>query len=581
MVNARESVTGIMPDKIALLSEQHQNWLAEQGLRTLQGSFYTPFDVVESLIEVSASSRFKQVTNLENAPKIIDPACGTGNFLVIAALRIVDRLVALGFDATEAMQFVVRNCVYGTDVDESALIKCAANLSDLTGGNVKPTEIRQHFLCRDALLIDGAGAAAKSQPSFFDVENEKWSDLFPSLFVSDNPGFDIVIGNPPFLSQLSTETVASSAQYAELESRYSDSISKLTNTASIFFLAALKMVKKDGIISFIQPMSFLATRDSESVRQVIANTNSLCSIWVCTEKIFDAAVQVTAISLSLGKATESVKIYSGRSFDYVEETRQFTTFEPTWSRAMTAARRFPVASLQTDGRLSDIAEITGDFRDQYYGLVNAVVENSLPTSEQMKLATVGLIDPGLFAWGETATRFAKNPFTYPVVNLDKLDPKITEWVKSRRRPKVIVATQTKVLECYVDEVGDVLPSVPLSTVNSTPEMIWHIAALLSAPPISLLACERHFGAGMSADVLKLGAKDLLELPIPQFKEPWELAASNFKLLQKAVSTIDRLSIMTQIGRLMCEAYGVANDEVLQWWLGRLPRSMQARAEISE
>lgn len=166
MVNSGESVAGIMPGNIALLSEQHQNWLAEQGLRTLQGSFYTPFDVVESLIEISASTRFKQITNLGNTPKIIDPACGTGNFLVISALRIVDRLVALGIDAAYAMQFVVRNCVYGTDVDESALIKCAINLSDLTGGTVKPLEIRQHFLCRDALLIDGAGTSTKSQPSF-------------------------------------------------------------------------------------------------------------------------------------------------------------------------------------------------------------------------------------------------------------------------------------------------------------------------------------------------------------------------------------------------------------------------------
>ena len=575
MVNAEESVTGLQTDKISELSAQHQKWLAEQGLRTLQGSFYTPFDVVESLIEVAASSRLNQITNFDDAPTVIDPACGTGNFLIIAALRIVDQLVLLGFNANDSMQFVVRNCVYGTDVDESALKQCAENLSSLTGGEVRPAEIRKHFLCRDALLIDGAGAPAKCQPSFFDAEIEKWSDLFPSVFTSSIPGFDIVIGNPPFLSQLSTETVASASQYAELESRYSDSISKLTNTASIFFLAALKMVKKDGIVSFIQPMSFLATRDSESVRQVIASADSLSSIWVCSEKVFDAAVQVTAVSLALGKPTETVKIYSGRSFDYVGDTRQFVTTEPTWSRAMTAARRFPVALLQSHGRLCDIAEITGDFRDQYYGLVDAVVENPTPAVEQMKLATVGLIDPGLFAWGETSTRFAKKPFTYPVVNLDKLEPKITEWVKSRRRPKVIVATQTKILECFVDEVGDVLPSVPLSTINSAPEMIWHIAAMLSAPPISLLACERHFGAGMSADVLKLGARDLLDLPLPQNKEPWGLAAADFKSLQKAVSIIDRRNIMTKIGRLMCEAYGVTDDEVLHWWLGRLPRSMQA------
>lgn len=578
MTNAPHSAHKSQTNKISQVSEQHQNWLAEQGLRTLQGSFYTPFDVVESLIEVAAGFRFSQITDFIDAPTVIDPACGTGNFLVIAALRIVDQLVSLGFNAKESMEFVVRNCVHGTDVDESALRQCAENLSSLTGGEVKPAEIRLNFPCRDALLIDDAGAAAKSQPSFFDVAPEKWSDLFPSVYASPNPGFDIVIGNPPFLSQLSSETVASASQYAELESLYGDSIGKLTNTASIFFLAALKMAKKDGIISFIQPMSFLATRDSESVRRIIASSPSISSIWVCSEKVFDAAVQVTAISIILGKLTETIKIYSGRSFDYVGDTKAFTATEPTWSRAMTAARRFPEAILQSQGRLCDVAEITGDFRDQYYGLADAVVENPTPTAEQMKLATVGLIDPGLFAWGQTSTKFTKKPFTFPVVNLEKLEPKITEWVKSRRRPKVIVATQTKILECFVDEVGDVLPSVPLSTINSAPEMIWHIAAMLSAPPISLLACERHFGAGMSADVLKLGARDLLDLPLPQNKEPWDSAALNFKALQNAESIIDRRNIMTQIGQLMCEAYGVKDDAVLRWWVGRLPRSMQDQSE---
>ena len=488
MTNAQDSAPRSQTNKISQVAEQHQNWLAEQGLRTLQGSFYTPFDVVESLIEVAAGSRLGQITDFIDAPTVIDPACGTGNFLIIAALRIVDQLVSLGFNTNESMEFVVRNCVYGTDVDESALRQCAENLSSLTGGEVKPAEIRLNFPCRDALLIDDAGAAAKSQPSFFDVAPEKWSDLFPSVYESSNPGFDIVIGNPPFLSQLSTETVASASQYAELESRYGDSIGKLTNTASIFFLAALKMAKKDGIISFIQPMSFLATRDSESVRRVLAGSPSISSIWVCSEKVFDAAVQVTAISITLGKPTETIKIYSGRSFDYVGDTKTFTATEPTWSRA------------------------------------------------------------------------------------------ITEWVNSRRRPKVIVATQTKILECFVDEVGDVLPSVPLSTINSAPEMIWHIAAMLSAPPISLLACERHFGAGMSADVLKLGARDLLDLPLPQNKEPWDSAALSFKALQNAESIIDRRNIMTKIGRLMCEAYGVKDDAVLRWWVGRLPRSMQDQSE---
>ena len=105
-------------------------------------------------------------------------------------------------------------------------------------------------------------------------------------------------------------------------------------------------------------------------------------------------------------------------------------------------------------------------------------------------------------------------------------------------------------------------------------MIWHIAAMISAPPISLIAAERHFGAGMSADVLKLGARDLLDLPLPLHKEPWDLAAEEFQSLQNSESNESRREIAKRIGQLMCDAYGVSNPDVLNWWLDRLPRSMR-------
>lgn len=291
-------------------------------------------------------------------------------------------------------------------------------------------------------------------------------------------------------------------------------------------------------------------------------------------KSFDAAVQVTAVTLDLSIVSQNVKIYAERSFNNVGETRQFSEDEPTWSRAITAARHFPTAVLRSTGVLGDIASITGDFRDQYYGIVEAVVENPTPTATQMKLATVGLIDPGLFSWGKTRTRFNKKPYIFPVVNLNALAPKILDWANSRRRAKVIVATQTKILECYVDHTGEVLPSVPLSTINSEPEMIWHIAAVISAPPVSLIAAERHLGAGMSADVLKLGAPDLLNLPLPEHKDQWDLAAVEFENLQALAPGVERSASMKKIGKLMCLAYGVNDDFVLHWWIERHPRSLR-------
>ena len=105
-------------------------------------------------------------------------------------------------------------------------------------------------------------------------------------------------------------------------------------------------------------------------------------------------------------------------------------------------------------------------------------------------------------------------------------------------------------------------------------MIWHIAAMISAPPISLIAAERHLGAGMSADVLKLGAPDLLNLPLPMHKDQWDLAALEFQRLQSMALGDERSTSMKKIGKLMCQAYGVNDDSVINWWIGRHPRSLR-------
>ena len=50
-------------------------------------------------------------------------------------------------------------------------------------------------------------------------------------------------------------------------------------------------------------------------------------------------------------------------------------------------------------------------------------------------------------------------------------------------PKVLVASQTKVIEAVVDEAGRAVPGTPVVSVEPTdPEVdVWHLAALLTSP----------------------------------------------------------------------------------------------------
>ncbi|HMK09978.1 MAG TPA: hypothetical protein VK461_00195, partial [Acidimicrobiales bacterium] len=132
-------------------------------------------------------------------------------------------------------------------------------------------------------------------------------------------------------------------------------------------------------------------------------------------------------------------------------------------------------------------------------------------------------------------------------------------LRARLVPKVVVATQTRVIEAAVDESGDWLPAVPVISVVAEPSMLWPIAAALCSPPLTAWAATRHLGAARSPTALKLSAREVRALPLPPPSPSWDAAAAAL-----------RAGDLLGAGRAMCDAYGV-DDQAFRWWEARLPR----------
>ncbi len=137
---------------------------------------------------------------------------------------------------------------------------------------------------------------------------------------------------------------------------------------------------------------------------------------------------------------------------------------------------------------------------------------------------------------------------------------------------MLVATQTRVIEAVVDDAGDLVPSVPLLTVTAAAARDrWLVAAALTSPALAAEALRRHVGSGRSPDALRLRAADLVELPLPAHREPWERAARELAAAHGAATAEVRRGHLREVGRLVDLAYGLGDDrDLLGWWLGRLP-----------
>jgi len=119
------------------------------------------------------------------------------------------------------------------------------------------------------------------------------------------------------------------------------------------------------------------------------------------------------------------------------------------------------------GTLADLAAATAGFRDEYYGLVAACREWDGPEDgEPNRLVTVGSIDPLDLAWGRRSCRLGGRQWQRPVVDVDALDGRVGAWVSQRLVPKVVLATQSRILEPVVDRSGRLVPVTPLIAVEA-------------------------------------------------------------------------------------------------------------------
>jgi hypothetical protein len=84
-------------------------------------------------------------------------------------------------------------------------------------------------------------------------------------------------------------------------------------------------------------------------------------------------------------------------------------------------------------------------------------------------------------------------------------------------PKILVASQTKVIEAVADPDGTWLPGVPVVSVMPTDTDgadVWIIAAALTNPVAASALVRAAGGSGLSAAAVRVSAKSLLALPWP-------------------------------------------------------------------
>lgn len=497
------------------------------GRARAAGAWYTPDDVVQTVLDAALGGRGGlrrsgqggRPARAGGSLGVVDAACGTGHFLVDAAKR------------------VGAGRVQGMDLDPMAVAIARVRMRLRFGQSA--SHWRGAIRCGDALA---AGA---------------W----------DGREFAAVVGNPPFLGQLSARTARTADERDALRLRFGGAVSRYADTACAFLLLGTELAPR-GTVALVQPLSALSAGDSVDARALCGTRLPIASVRVLREDAFGAEVRTCVVTLS---AHASGRVAAIDATGTRAELARDRFAHGAWGAALAAARQVPLpCARRTAGTLDDHMSATSDFRQHYYGLRGLVHEAraTRPTRSRPALVTVGAIDAARLGWSTKPVRIHARDFRAPTVVRAELERHavLGPWVRARGVPKVLVATQTRAIEAWVDGAGIALGSTPVITaVPRAAKDLWRVGAAILAPPTAAEAWWRHAGAALSSSAVRITASQLRQMPAPGGRAAWDRGARALRAWQRSGREADR----QRFAEAMCDAYGVpagtGRERLIAWW----------------
>jgi adenine-specific DNA-methyltransferase len=243
----------------------------------LFGQIYTPSFIVNKVLDDVGFVGHNII-----GKRILDPACGDGQYLIEIAKRIIE--VSKLEDLTYNLSFV-----YGWEIDPIAVLQCKRHLNT---------------------LVEGIGITIDWNISVCNA-----LEKLPRLNLCDKKDtlFDFIVGNPPYIR----------IQHLEKDSRnfiqkeYSFCKKGSTDIYIAFFELALSLLDSQGLCGFITPNTYFYTETASKLRAKLWEDKLLRKVTnYGTIQIFENATTYSAITI--------FGVESRESFDFEEA---YTTYD--------------------------------------------------------------------------------------------------------------------------------------------------------------------------------------------------------------------------------------------------------------
>lgn len=272
--------------------------------RKEQGIYYTPAYIVDYIVKKALQPVLDKCRTVEDIKKIrvLDPACGSGSFLVKALEVIHDKYREFGNTAGVFTKLTILNeNIYGVDLDPQAVEIARLNLLINSLDERVKLPLLADNIKNGNSLISGTDEELKKYfgPSFRDKKPFNWHEEFPDAFKKG--GFDVIIGNPPYIFARghSFEKTEKDYYYKNFELQQYQ-----INTYLLFIERAYHLLKDGGSFGFIVPNNWLTINSFAKLREFLLKNTADLKIINAVDTVFgQASVDTCVLVFGKGKPT--------------------------------------------------------------------------------------------------------------------------------------------------------------------------------------------------------------------------------------------------------------------------------------
>ncbi len=275
-------------------------------IRKAGGIYYTPSFIVHYMVDNTLGYLLNELENKQGLHaiekvkeiRIVDPACGSGSFLIYAYQVLADyyrhtneiiegervKLLAGGANADMFQRIeifkqlpeplidyphhILEKQLYGVDLDPEAAEIAAVNLTMQAFSDTKreklPLILNENVKVGNSLI---SGTEEELKKYFGDSWQEQnpfnWRQEFPEIMA--NGGFDIVIGNPPYVRQEQLQGLKPALQ------KQFECYTGIADIYVYFYERGFQILKDGGILTYISPNKYFRSGYGQKLRQFLGS----------------------------------------------------------------------------------------------------------------------------------------------------------------------------------------------------------------------------------------------------------------------------------------------------------------------